>query len=70
MFYALHPEQLLVIACGYNFRTSACRNSRTPVCLDVDVEGVTVLHGNGRAFHDPNYPSYSVWMQIKDHLGD
>ena len=61
MYYALHPEQLVVIACGFNFRTSACRNIYTPVCLNVDEEGVTVLHGNGFAFHDASYPSYSVW---------
>ena len=69
MYYALHPEQVMVSACGYNYRTSACRNIYTPMCLDVDVEGVTVLHGNVLAFHDPHYPSYSVWMQAKDHLG-
>ena len=62
MYYAKHPEQLVDLPCGYNYRfTSCCMWWDIPVCHDADVEGVTVVHGNNLSFAPwSNLPSFRV----------
>ena len=61
IFFHDAPDLLRGTSCEWNYRPDHCRYGSN--CLPAEADGAAVLHGNRRAFHDPEYP---LWNAVYD----
>jgi len=66
IYFSYFPEKLFVYPCEWNYRPDHCMYSQT--CHTAVEEGVAVLHGNRRAFHNDKQPAFkAVYNAISDY---
>lgn len=68
IYFAESPEKLYLFSCDWNFRPDHCQYGSN--CKAAEENGVSVVHGNRRAFHDGKQPTfmavYKAFAQKKD----
>ncbi|KAG9337500.1 hypothetical protein JZ751_028691 [Albula glossodonta] len=57
IFY-FNPESLYLIPCQWNYRPDHCRYGSN--CKGAEEEGVSILHGNNRVFHDKKQTAFTA----------
>lgn len=58
IFFAESPEMLYVFSCDWNFRPDHCMYGSN--CKAAEESGVSIVHGNRRAFHDGKQPTFKA----------
>lgn len=68
IFFAESPEKLYIFSCEWNFRPDHCMYGSN--CKAAEERGVSIVHGNRRAFHDGKQPTfmavYDAFAREKD----
>lgn len=65
IYFHYFPEKLLLYSCQWNYRPDHCMYNQN--CHSAVDEGVSILHGNRRVFHNDKQPAFkAVYNAISD----
>ncbi|XP_052067056.1 glucoside xylosyltransferase 2-like isoform X2 [Mytilus californianus] len=66
IYFHFNPDKLYVYPCEWNYRPDHCMYMS--VCKDIDINGVSVLHGCRRVMHNEKQPAFkAVYTAFKEH---
>ncbi|KAJ8299065.1 hypothetical protein KUTeg_023125 [Tegillarca granosa] len=70
IYFHYHPDELYVYNCDWNYRPDHCMYMS--VCKEAEKNGVSVLHGCRRVWHNDKQPAFkAIYTAFKEHrLGD
>lgn len=65
IYFHYFPEKLLLYSCQWNYRPDHCMYNQN--CHSAVEEGVSILHGNRRVFHNEKQPAFkAVYNAVAD----
>ncbi|CAC5401320.1 GXYLT [Mytilus coruscus] len=65
IYFHFNPDKLYVYPCEWNYRPDHCMYMS--VCKDIDINGVSVLHGCRRVMHNEKQPAFkAVYTAFKE----
>ncbi|XP_045502972.1 glucoside xylosyltransferase 1 [Colias croceus] len=64
IIFHYHESAVYVLSCRYNYRTDQCMYG--DACADATSQGIYVLHGSRRAFHNHKQPAFEAVYQAMD----
>ncbi|CAK1550519.1 unnamed protein product [Leptosia nina] len=66
IIFHYHEKAVYVLSCRYNYRTDQCMYG--DACSDATKDGIFILHGSRRAFHNHKQPAFeAVYRAVEEY---